>query len=91
MGDQQAALVGHCCTSPGMSKVTLGTGCFILTNVGVRPIMSNSGLISTVAFKLAGGPTFFGLESSVWCSAGKALDWALLGRWVEVVDLQEEE
>ena len=65
MGDQQAALVGHCWTSPGMSKVTMGTGCFLMTNVGVRPIMTNSGLISTVAFKLAGGPTFFGLEGSV--------------------------
>jgi glycerol kinase len=60
MGDEQAALVVHCCTSPGMSKVTIGTGCFLLTNVGVRPIM-----ISTVAVKLAGGPTFFGLEGSV--------------------------
>ena len=63
--------------------------CFLLTNVGVRPIM-----ISTVAFKLAGGPTFFGLESSVGCAAGKALDWALLGLGMareEVVDLQEEE
>jgi glycerol kinase len=75
MGDQQAALVGHCCTSPGMSKVTMGTSCFILTNMGVRPIMSNFGLISTVAFK-------FKLEvppSLVWrCAAGQALDWALL-------------
>jgi hypothetical protein len=68
----------HCCTSPGMSKVTIGTGCFLLTNVGVRPIMSNSGLISTVAFKLAGGPTFFGLESSVGC-AGQALEWLNVG------------
>ena len=58
---QQVAHVGHCCTSPGMSKVTMGSGCFLLTNVGVRPIMSNSGLISTVAFKLAGGPIFLGL------------------------------
>ena len=75
-------------------QVTMGTGCFILTNVGVRPIMSNSGLISTVTFKLAGDPTFFGLESSVGCAAGKALDWALLGLGMareEVVDLQEEE
>jgi glycerol kinase len=93
MGDQQAALVGHCCTSPGMSKVTMGTGCFLLTNVGVRPIMSDSGLISTVAFKLAGGPTFFGLEGSVGCG-GQALDWLNVGLGMareEVVDLQEEE
>merc|ERR1719318_2150035 len=93
MGDQQAALVGHCCTSPGMSKVTMGTGCFLLTNVGVRPIMSNSGLISTVAFKLAGGPTFFGLEGSVGC-AGQALDWLNVGLGMareQVVDLQGEE
>ena len=76
-----------------MSKVTIGNGCFLLTNVGVRPIMSNSWLISTVAFKLAGGPTFFGLEGSVGC-AGQALDWLNVGLGMareEVVGLQEED
>ena len=80
---------GHCCTSPGMSKVTIGNGCFLLTNVGVRPIMSNSGFISTVAFKLAGDSTFFGLEESVVC-AGQALDRLNVGLGMareEVVDL----
>ena len=78
MGDQQAALVGHSCTSPGMSKVTMGTGCFLLTNVGVRPIMSSTGLLSTVAFKMGDGPAFFALEGSVGC-AGAALDWLEVG------------
>ena len=93
LGDQQAALVGHCCTSPGIYKVTMGTGCFLLTNVEVRPIMSNSGLISTVALKLAGGPTFFGLEGSVGCAV-QALDWLNVGMGMareEVLDLQEKE
>ena len=42
MGVQQVVHVGHCCNSPGMSKVTMGNSCFLLTNVGVRSIMSNS-------------------------------------------------
>ena len=93
MGDQQAALMGHSCTSPGMTKLTMGTGCFMLTNVGVRPVMSDTGLLSTVAFKLKGGPTFFGLEGSVGC-AGAALDWLELGLGMnreEVIDEQLEE
>ena len=52
--------------------------CFLLTNVGVRPIMSNSGLMPSVAFNLARGPTFFGLEGSAGC-AGQALDWLNVG------------
>ena len=55
--------------------------------------MSNSGLISTVAFKLAGGPTFFGLEGSVGCAV-QALDWLNVGMGIareEVVDLQKDE
>ena len=57
-----------------MSKFIMGTGFFLLTNGGVRPIMSHYGLIFTVAFKLAGGPIFFGLEGSVGC-VRQALDW----------------
>jgi glycerol kinase len=55
--------------------------------------MSNSGLMPTVAFKLAGGPPFFGLEGSPGC-AGQALDWLNVGLGMArevVVDLQEEE
>jgi glycerol kinase len=78
-----------------MSKVTMGNSCFLLTNVGVRPIMSNSGLISTEAFKSAGGSTFSSLEGSVWvCCAGQALNWLNVGLGMareEVVDLQEDE
>jgi len=90
MGDQQAALVGHCCTSPGLTKMTMGTGCFILTNVGVRPIMSQTGLLSTVAFKLHGGPTYYGLEGSVGC-AGAAMDWLKNGLGMDREEIVVEE
>jgi len=90
MGDQQAALVGHCCLSPGLTKITLGTGGFILANVGVRPIMSQTGLIPTVAFRLHGGPTYFGLEGSVAC-AGAAMDWLERGLGMDKEEVHEEE
>jgi len=90
MGDQQAALVGHCCMSPGLTKITLGTGGFILANVGVRPIMSQTGLLSTVAFRLHGGPTYFGLEGSVGC-AGAAMDWLEKGLGMDKEEVLEEE
>jgi len=90
MGDQQAALVGHSCTRPGLTKLTMGTGCFMLTNVGVRPIMSQTGLVSTVAYKLQGGPTYFGLEGSVGC-AGAAMDWLHGGLGISKEELRNKE
>jgi len=93
IGDQQAALVGHSCTSSGLTKITMGTGCFILTNVGVRPLNSETGLISTVAFKLQGGPTYFCLEGSVGC-AGAALDFLAKGMGINredaVINVEED-
>ncbi|CAD6505955.1 BgTH12-06887 [Blumeria graminis f. sp. triticale] len=50
LGDQSAALVGQCGFSPGQAKNTYGTGCFLLYNVGDRPVISNSGLLATVAY-----------------------------------------
>ena len=50
LGDQSAALVGQCAFSPGMAKNTYGTGCFLLYNVGEKPIMSHHGLLATVAY-----------------------------------------
>ena len=52
LGDQQAALVGQTCLEEGEAKNTYGTGCFLLMNTGARPVQSNAGLLTTVAYKL---------------------------------------
>lgn len=52
LGDQSAALVGHCAFTPGTAKNTYGTGCFLLYNVGETPVISKHGLLATVAFQL---------------------------------------
>lgn len=72
-GDQQAALFGQACFSPGESKCTYGTGAFLLMNVGDRPVASKSGLLTTVAWKLGKKPTY-ALEGSAFI-AGAAVQW----------------
>ncbi|MFK7914810.1 MAG: glycerol kinase GlpK [Pseudomonadales bacterium] len=72
-GDQQAALVGQACLQPGMSKCTFGTGCFAMTNTGSHWQPSTQGLLATVAYRLAGQPTY-ALEGSVF-AAGVAVKW----------------
>lgn len=52
LGDQSAALVGHCAFNPGSAKNTYGTGCFLLYNVGESPVISKHGLLGTVGFQL---------------------------------------
>lgn len=52
LGDQSAALVGHCAFEPGTAKNTYGTGCFLLYNVGEKPVVSKHGLLGTVGFQL---------------------------------------
>ncbi|OJJ49435.1 hypothetical protein ASPZODRAFT_92117 [Penicilliopsis zonata CBS 506.65] len=52
LGDQSAALVGHCAFTPGSAKNTYGTGCFLLYNVGETPVISKHGLLATVGFQL---------------------------------------
>lgn len=65
LGDQQAALVGHQCLSAGDAKNTYGTGTFMLCNIGTKPITSEHGLLTTVAFQFGkGGPVYFALEGS---------------------------
>ncbi|MGD2176855.1 MAG: FGGY family carbohydrate kinase, partial [Anaerolineae bacterium] len=51
LGDQQAALVGQTCYSPGEAKNTYGTGCFMLLNTGTEPVPSESGLLTTLGYK----------------------------------------
>ncbi len=72
-GDQQAALFGQACFEPGMAKNTYGTGCFLLMNTGDKVQRSNSGLITTIAWGLAGKITY-ALEGSVFI-AGAAIQW----------------
>jgi glycerol kinase len=72
-GDQQAALFGQACTSPGMIKNTYGTGCFMLMQTGTRPKISKNNLLSTVAWKI-GNKTEFALEGSIFI-AGAVTQW----------------
>ena len=72
-GDQQAALFGQMCTEPGMVKNTYGTGCFMLMNVGDKPIKSKNNLLTTVAWKID-GKTEYALEGSVFIG-GAVVQW----------------
>jgi glycerol kinase len=72
-GDQQAALFGQGCFTEGMAKNTYGTGCFVLKQTGEKPIMSEKGLITTIAWKL-NGKVYYALEGSVF-NAGTVIQW----------------
>lgn len=72
-GDQQAALFGQACQQPGMAKNTYGTGCFMLMNTGEKAVLSESGLLTTIAWGLNGKVTY-ALEGSVFI-AGAAIQW----------------
>ncbi|APC96649.1 glycerol kinase GlpK [Francisella frigiditurris] len=72
-GDQHAALFGHCCFEKGMAKNTYGTGCFALMNVGDKPVFSDAGLLTTIAWGENGKPTY-ALEGSVFI-AGAVIQW----------------
>ncbi|NRA08387.1 MAG: glycerol kinase GlpK [Myxococcales bacterium] len=72
-GDQQAALFGQGCTSPGSVKNTYGTGCFLLMNTGDAARRSDSGLVSTLAWGI-GGRVDHALEGSIFV-AGSAVQW----------------
>ena len=72
-GDQQAALFGQTCFEKGDCKNTYGTGCFMLMNTGDKPTFSNSGLLTTVAWKI-GDKVTYALEGSVFIG-GAAIQW----------------
>jgi glycerol kinase len=72
-GDQQAALFGQMCVSPGLTKNTYGTGCFLLQNTGTRPVASKHQLVSTIAWQ-AGGQTMYALEGSIFIG-GAVVQW----------------
>ena len=72
-GDQQSALFGQTCFKPGDAKNTYGTGCFLLMNTGEKPVFSNNGLVTTIAWGLDGKVTY-ALEGSIFV-AGSAIQW----------------
>ncbi|MDI1300862.1 MAG: glycerol kinase GlpK [bacterium] len=72
-GDQQAALIGQACFSPGMVKSTYGTGCFMVMNTGDTIVRSQNRLLSTVAYRLNGKATY-AIEGSIFV-AGAAIQW----------------
>lgn len=72
-GDQQAALFGQQCIKPGMVKNTYGTGCFMLMNIGDKPVPSKNNLLTTVAWKI-NGHTQYALEGSIFI-AGAVVQW----------------
>lgn len=72
-GDQQASLFGHCCFNKGDVKNTYGTGCFMLMNTGDTPVLSNNGLLTTIAWEIDGKVTY-ALEGSVFVG-GSVVQW----------------
>ncbi len=72
-GDQQAALFGQTCFTPGEAKNTYGTGCFLLMNTGEKPVFSKNGLVTTIAWGLD-GKVEYALEGSIFV-AGASIQW----------------
>jgi glycerol kinase len=74
LGDQQAALFGQTCFSPGEGKCTYGTGNFLLVNTGGRAVASNNGLLTTVGYRIGSQPAVFALEGSI-AVTGALVQW----------------
>jgi glycerol kinase len=72
-GDQHASLFGQACLKKGDIKNTYGTGCFMLMNTGDKPVMSRNGLLTTMAWRIGGKPTY-ALEGSVFMG-GATIQW----------------
>ncbi len=85
-GDQQAALFGQGCWSPGLAKNTYGTGAFLLLNTGAEAVPSSAGLLTTMACDERGGPAY-ALEGSIFI-AGAAIQWLRDG--LEILERAEE-
>jgi glycerol kinase len=74
LGDQQAALFGQTCFSPGEAKNTYGTGCFMLLNTGNSPVQSKNGLLTTLGYKIGDQPAVYCLEGSI-AITGALVQW----------------
>ena len=88
-GDQQAALFGQMCTQPGMVKNTYGTGCFMLMNIGEKPILSQNKLLTTIAWKI-GDKVEYALEGSIFIG-GAVVQWLRDGLGIISSSSQVEE
>lgn len=88
-GDQQGALFGQLCTRPGMVKNTYGTGCFMLMNIGDKPILSQNNLVTTIAWKIK-GQVQYALEGSIFI-AGAVVQWLRDGLGVITSSAEVEE
>lgn len=85
-GDQQAALFGQTCFAAGTAKNTYGTGCFLLMNTGEKPVFSENGLVTTIAWGLD-GKVDYALEGSIFV-AGAAIQW--LRDELRIIDSSED-
>ena len=74
LGDQQGALVGQTCYSPGEAKNTYGTGCFMLMNTGAKPVTSETGLLTTLAYQMGDQDAVYALEGSI-AITGALVQW----------------
>lgn len=74
LGDQQAAMVGQTCYSPGEAKNTYGTGCFMLLNTGTEIVQSKNGLLTTLCYKFGDEPAVYALEGSI-AITGALVQW----------------
>ncbi|KAI9583054.1 hypothetical protein GQX74_012271 [Glossina fuscipes] len=75
LGNQQASLLGQMCIKPGQAKNSYRSGCFLLCNIGHKPVISRHGLLTTVAYQLGpNSPATYALEGAV-AVAGHALEW----------------
>ncbi len=74
LGDQQAALFGQTCFSPGEGKCTYGTGNFLLVNTGGTPVASQNGLLTTVGYRIGDQPAIYALEGSI-AVTGALIQW----------------
>lgn len=72
-GDQQSALFGQMCLTPGSIKNTYGTGCFVMLNIGDKPLLSKNNLLTTVAWKI-GDEVKYALEGSIYVG-GSVVQW----------------
>ena len=72
-GDQQSALFGQMCLTPGSIKNTYGTGCFVMLNIGDKPLLSKNNLLTTVAWKI-GDDVKYALEGSIYVG-GSVVQW----------------
>lgn len=93
LGDQQAALVGQTCFSPGEAKNTYGTGCFLLLNTGGNAVRSQNGMLTTVGYQIRGQKPVYCLEGSV-AIAGALVQWlrdnlGLISNAAEIEDLAQ--